>query len=248
MLHARKLLEGSNGSGDKDNTRAQHLRPISDRAEQSLYLSAFESCGSISGASILSGISTSKHYKWLKEDEEYADDFTSAAEAAVDALEEIARYRAVIGVEEPVGWYKGEPGGYVRKPSDSLLQFLLKGARPHKYATQKHDVKMEVDINTSPIPLDRLSHETKMAIAHDLKAWAEERGLGDRWGDEEIITLGEDEIQSAIPKVIRGASDNIPRDAALDEALASVGSRHNIDINNIRRRVSLRSESFIDGG
>ncbi len=37
------------------------------------------------------------------------------------------------GVEEPVRWYKGEAGGMVRKYSDVLLIFLLKGLRPDKY-------------------------------------------------------------------------------------------------------------------
>ena len=37
------------------------------------------------------------------------------------------------GWEEPVGWYKGEAGGTVRRFSDTLLIFLLKGAAPEKY-------------------------------------------------------------------------------------------------------------------
>ena len=48
-------------------------------------------------------------------------------------LEREARRRAVEGVEEPVGFYKGEPSAYVRKYSDTLLIFLMKGARPDKY-------------------------------------------------------------------------------------------------------------------
>ena len=43
------------------------------------------------------------------------------------------RRRAVEGVEEPVGWYKGEAGGVVRKYSDTLLIFLLKGRKPEMY-------------------------------------------------------------------------------------------------------------------
>lgn len=37
--------------------------------------------------------------------------------------------RAVEGVETPVGWYKGNPGAYVREYSDTRLMFRL-AARP----------------------------------------------------------------------------------------------------------------------
>ncbi len=49
-----------------------------------------------------------------------------------DILEAEAFRRAVEGVEKPVGWYKGEPGGYVREYSDVLLMFQLKALRPEK--------------------------------------------------------------------------------------------------------------------
>lgn len=81
------------------------------------------------------GIDRKLHYKWLDVDEDgsYREAFDAAMDTAADRLEEEARRRAVEGVEEPVGWYQGEPGGYVRKYSDTLLIFLLKGARPQKY-------------------------------------------------------------------------------------------------------------------
>ena len=59
--------------------------------------------------------------------------FEEASEDAADSLEAEARRRAVEGVEEPVGWYKGQAGGVVRKYSDTLLIFLLKGRRPELY-------------------------------------------------------------------------------------------------------------------
>ena len=51
---------------------------------------------------------------------------------AADILEDEVDRRAVEGVEKPVGWHKGKPGGYVREYSDTLLIFLLKGDRPEK--------------------------------------------------------------------------------------------------------------------
>ncbi len=53
-----------------------------------------------------------------------------AKEEVADLLEAEAWRRAVEGVEKPVGWYKGKPGGYVREYSDTLLIFPLRGLRP----------------------------------------------------------------------------------------------------------------------
>lgn len=47
---------------------------------------------------------------------------------AADLLEAEVHRRAVEGWVEPTGWYKDVPGGYVRRFSDVLLIFKLKGA------------------------------------------------------------------------------------------------------------------------
>jgi len=54
-----------------------------------------------------------------------------------DALEDEAYHRAVEGIEKPVGWYQGKPGGTVTEYSDTLLIFLLKGRRPEKFAESR---------------------------------------------------------------------------------------------------------------
>lgn len=55
-----------------------------------------------------------------------------ALEEAYDDLEAEARRRAFDGTEEPV-WHQGEQCGTVRKYSDGLAQFLLKGYRRRKF-------------------------------------------------------------------------------------------------------------------
>lgn len=100
---------------------------------QDAFLAAFASCGNISTAAILADVNRKEHYRWLEADPAYADRYEQANEQAADALEQEARRRAVEGVEEPVGWFQGQAGGTVRKYSDTLLIFLLKGARPEKY-------------------------------------------------------------------------------------------------------------------
>lgn len=92
------------------------------------FLEAFRANGNITVAAQEVGISRRLHYTWLEEDRDgsYTQAYADATESAADLLEAEARRRAVDGVEEPVGWYKGEPGGTVRRYSDTLLIVLLK--------------------------------------------------------------------------------------------------------------------------
>ena len=96
------------------------------------FLAAFAECGTVTHAASAAEIGRSTHYEWIKTDERYAGAYEDAKEAAGDSLEAEARRRAVLGVSEPV-YYKGEVVGHVQKYSDTLLIFLLKGAKPEKY-------------------------------------------------------------------------------------------------------------------
>ena len=78
-------------------------------------------------------VGRSSHYRWLEKDPEYRAAFDLAKEDATDVLEAEAHRRAVEGVEEQVGWYRGVAGGTVRRYSDVLLIFLLKSLRPERY-------------------------------------------------------------------------------------------------------------------
>lgn len=89
--------------------------------------------GTITGAAKHAGVDPNYHYKWLECDPEYQAEFKIAYLRASEALVAEARRRAKDGVEEPTGWYKGEPGGFVKKYSDALLMFLIKGAFPDIY-------------------------------------------------------------------------------------------------------------------
>lgn len=102
-------------------------------AKQNAFLAAYAKHGTITHSAREAGIAPAYHYKWLDIDPDYPSLFKAAHQEAVEALEREARRRAIEGVEEPTGWYKGEPGGFVKKYSDTLLIFLLKGALPDKY-------------------------------------------------------------------------------------------------------------------
>jgi hypothetical protein len=76
----------------------------------------------------------------------------AAAEAAADLIEAEAFRRGVEGSVEPVGWYQGKPGGYVRRYSDVLSIFLLKGLRPDRYKdrVQLQGALANLDLNQLP--------------------------------------------------------------------------------------------------
>lgn len=118
------------------------------RKHKRAFLAAFRVNGNVSRSADAAGVSRSRHYEWLDDDDDYKRAFADAEDEAGDKLEAEARRRAIEGVEEPVfgsmgnGLGSGQVGTVV-KYSDTLLIFLLKGARPEKYA-ERHNVKGSV--------------------------------------------------------------------------------------------------------
>lgn len=96
------------------------------------FLLAFAEVGTISHACEVAKMSRECYYRWTREDSEFVEGYKLARESFIDRLEKEAYRRAHEGVDEPV-FYKGELVTTVRKYSDILLMFLLKGAAPDKY-------------------------------------------------------------------------------------------------------------------
>jgi hypothetical protein len=125
------------------------------------FLAAYSETGNISKSAEIAEIDRSTHYEWLNTDADYKEAFEQAHEVAGDRLEQEARRRAVEGVEEPV-FYKGEEVGTIRKYSDPLLIFLLKGAKPEKYKerTQNENKNDNTNVNVNTdIDLSKLSEK-----------------------------------------------------------------------------------------
>jgi hypothetical protein len=99
---------------------------------QDAFLEAFEKVATIVGAANVAGVERRTHYRWMTSDPVYAQRFARAEEAATQRLEQEARRRAMVGVEEPI-YYRGKVCGSVKKYSDVLLIFLLKARRPSVY-------------------------------------------------------------------------------------------------------------------
>lgn len=126
---------------------------VSTAAKQNAFLQAYRVCGTIRRAAIAAEIDRTTHYEWLKQDE-YAAAFAQAQEDATDYLEDEARRRAAEGTRvlkftkdgSPIPnpfWKEGDPESekyYVEHVySDKLMDLLLRGNRPRKFAN-RHEV------------------------------------------------------------------------------------------------------------
>jgi len=105
--------------------------------------------GNVSKACAVLGLARQRVYEWREADKDFAVAWDEAVEFGTDELEEEARRRAFAGVDEPV-FYQGEECGAVRKYSDTLLIFLLKGRKPDKYRE-----RVSIDVNKLDSDIER---------------------------------------------------------------------------------------------
>lgn len=129
MKRARNAQVKKKGGKSKAALKADALARIE---AQTRFLTAFTAIGTVTGAARQAGVGRRTHYDWLDADPEYASRYKDSEEAAIDNLEQEARRRAMVGVEEPIH-YQGQRVDTVRRYSDTLLIFLLKGKRPEIY-------------------------------------------------------------------------------------------------------------------
>lgn len=110
-----------------DNPRT--IRTPKTRTE---FLEAIKVTCNITKACEMSGLSRTSAYDWREDDKEFAADWQKALDVASDMLEEEAIRRAKDGTQKPV-YQQGNLVGHVQEYSDTLMIFLLKGAKPKKY-------------------------------------------------------------------------------------------------------------------
>ena len=103
-----------------------------EHAKKRAFLAAIAVSGTILSASKAADVSRTTHYEWMKHDPEYAAACALAKEEFADSLENEVTRRAREGVEEPV-FYQGRIVGHVKRYSDNLAMFMLKGERPEKF-------------------------------------------------------------------------------------------------------------------
>lgn len=124
--------------------------PVITEEQKERFLEVLSVCGSVTDAVAASGLSATHAYRLMREEgSEFAARAREARDVGRHGLEDEARRRAYHGVVEPVlhqgrrvvDVYKDPATGEVvderpvtvRRYSDTLLIFLLKGAFPEKY-------------------------------------------------------------------------------------------------------------------
>jgi hypothetical protein len=149
------------------------------------FLTALAACGNVSHAARAARVGRDTAYQHRRQDAEFAAAWADAIEEANDNLEAEARRRAVDGVDEPVV-YQGElmgswvgPDGKpatketegarfipltVKKFSDVLLIFLLKGNRPDKF---RERIGIGGDQDAPPV---KVEHAGEVSIVQRLDA------------------------------------------------------------------------------
>lgn len=96
------------------------------------FLAAYAHTGRITQAGRSAQVNWRNHYNWMHSDPVYAQTFALAQQMAGDWLEDEAIRRAKEGILRAVH-YQGVHVDDVVEFSDTLLIFLLKGAKPEKY-------------------------------------------------------------------------------------------------------------------
>ena len=114
------------------------------------YLRALARCGEITRAAKAAGIDRTLPWYWRQEDPAFTRLEAEARDVGAEVMVAEAYRRAIEGVEEPV-YYQGQQVDRVRKYSDLLLMFLLKGARPQVYrdtaVNVQHSGTVQVDLS-----------------------------------------------------------------------------------------------------
>jgi hypothetical protein len=109
------------------------------------FLAALSATANVLRACEAAGIGRTTAYDWRDADEDFRKRWDRALEIGVEALEDEAVRRAHEGWEEPV-MYQGQQCATVRKYSDTLLIFLLKGRKPERYRERvEHSGKMTLE-------------------------------------------------------------------------------------------------------
>lgn len=123
------------------------------------FLEAFKITARIGRGAKAAGIRRELHYRWLKEDPEYARAFTEAKTLAAQYLEDMAIERATEGWKKPV-YFQGEVVGHVYEPSERLMERLLEAHLPEKYARRTSVEHSGPGGGPIPVSDDRLTRLT----------------------------------------------------------------------------------------
>lgn len=117
-------------------------KPLDTQQKQKFLAKLQKTAGNVSKAAKGIGNSRSILYEHKSKDPDFSKAWDNVIDDVVDSMEEELHRRSTKGVLEPV-FFKGEMVAKIRKFSDPLLMFALKGKRPEIYR-ERFDVNQHV--------------------------------------------------------------------------------------------------------
>ena len=164
------------------------------KKKRRVFLDILSKTGQVTEAARAVGYTSTQHlHKLRREDEDFAEQWDLAIQAAKDVLEAEAIRRAHDGVLEP-NYYKGVVVGYTPKYSDTLLMFVLKKLDP-TYRDTGRGGDMNINFGVAIMPMQ----------AKDETAW-EQRAV-EMHGNQQVITLEEKPKENNLARAKMTRSD-----------------------------------------
>lgn len=141
------------------------------------FLAALSATCSVTRACEAVGISRQTAYEWRELDIQFSRQWEEAKLIGAEALEDEMVRRAKEGYDQPV-YYKGQAVGTIRKYSDTLLIFALKGAMPYKYGNDKPDIQFISAINGKAKNEDEMNEKIAAIIEKATQRRQQRLGVG----------------------------------------------------------------------
>ncbi len=169
-----------------------HSKQIIAARKRKVFLKVLANTASVAAAAKACGYQdTSVLQAYRRDNEDFAEDWNNALESAANVLEAEMVRRAVDGVLEPV-FFKGGVVGHIRKYSDTLLQFALRGMKPEVYRENVRGGNLNVNFGIAVVPMTAKNDEV----------W-EERALEMHEG-QTVIQIEAKPTENAMLRVKRG--------------------------------------------
>lgn len=172
--------------------RHQDSRALLAKKKRKVFLSVLAKTGRVAEASRAVGYTdTATLQQFRRNDEEFAEAWDYALEAAANVLEEEIWRRANDGVTEPT-YYKGEIVGYTLKYSDPLAMFILRGLKPGTYRDTARGGDTNINFGIAVLPM----------TAQNDEQW--ERRAVVMHSEQKTITIEAKPVENQMARIKRG--------------------------------------------
>ena len=136
----------------KDKKHLAGRRTSFDAAKKKHFLETLLEVGVLTTAAKMIGVNHGTIYVHMEKDPMFKQLVDEVMEQSIDDMEAEAIRRGVRGVKEPV-WYQGKIVGYQYRPSDKMLEMVLKAKRPEQY-NPRQNITLSGDEN-NPIVISQ---------------------------------------------------------------------------------------------